>query len=165
MGKPIIFGTCRPPGDERLSDRPSVSRAERLLDALWQHEIQRVNDHLPKATRSLEELLKMEKAELETRGGDRYRFDREDLEFLAKELPEEYHGRVMLPMILTRRLDLGKGVFSVSGGIVELSIVRWILEDPSGRFELWRGEPYFVYRPQVGVLLAGHRTLFAVGFV
>ncbi|MEM2905221.1 MAG: DUF61 family protein [Candidatus Bathyarchaeia archaeon] len=141
---------------------------ERLLNALWQHEIERINDHLPKATRSLEELLGTEKPELPTRGGGRHYFEREDLEFLGKEIPRELHSRVMLPIILTRRLDLGKGVFSVSGGRIEKSIVRWLLETGGReRFQLYEDEdgPHFVYRPQVGILISGRRTLFAVGFV
>jgi len=145
----------------------SGSGTEKFLSALWQHEIERINDHLPKVTRTLEELLRMEKPELPARGGGHYHFDREDLEFLAREVPKEYHGQIRLPIILTRRLDLGKGIFSISGGRIEQSIVRWLLEDGSERkFELHDGreEPYFVYRPQVGVLLSSLRTIFAVGF-
>jgi len=139
---------------------PSDSGAERFLNALWQREIERINDHLPKVRRSLEELLKTDRPELPTRSGG--------LHYLAREIPEQYHGQVMLPIILARRLDLGKGIFTVSGSRIEQSIVRWLLEAGSqGKFEVHRGddEPLFIYRPQVGALIAGHRTLFAVAFV
>jgi len=147
---------------------PSDSGAERFLNALWQREIERINDHLPKVRRSLEELLKTDRPELPTRSGGLHYLDREDLEYLAREIPEQYHGQVMLPIILARRLDLGKGIFTVSGSRIEQSIVRWLLEAGSqGKFEVHRGddEPLFIYRPQVGALIAGHRTLFAVAFV
>jgi len=145
----------------------SSSGIDRFLKALWDHEVQKMNDHLPRERRSLEELLSMPKPSIPTRKGSDYTFDWESLRNLAELVPEEYHGRLHLPIILTRRTDLGKGTFSVSGGKLEAFLAERLLELNDKPFSSFQEAvlPLYIYRPQVGFLISKYRGLFAIAFV
>lgn len=137
---------------------------ERLLKALLQHEVEKLNEHLPKEFKTLEELLAMEEPRVETRDGGEIIFDRGELEMIASLLPRELHRQLRLPIVLLRRIDLGPGVFSVSGGKAEAYLALKLIS--RGR-DLGPGEvelPLYVYRPEVQELRRRLRTSTVVGF-
>ena len=97
------------------------------LDKLLEHEIDTLNDHLPRARIRLIDLLKEENPHFVTRCGDKSVFKVEELEWLSKEVPKKLHDSIRLPIVILRRLDLGQGIHSVSGNKTELFMIHRIL--------------------------------------
>lgn len=136
---------------------------ERAFKVLLKREMERLNDHLPKEYKTLDELLSMDSPSVEARDGGEIIFDRDELELIAQLIPKELYSQLRLPMVLLRRVDLGPGTFSLSGGKVEAYLALKLLGQadvsPDG-VEL----PLYIYRPQVQELRRRLRTLIVIGF-
>jgi len=138
--------------------------ADRAFKTLLKHEVERINEHLPKEYRTLSELLSMETPSVKARDGGEIIFDRGELEYVASLLPKELHSKLTLPIVLMRRIDLGPGVFSVSGGKVEAYVALRVLNE-GGHVDYEKVEtPLYIYRPQVQMLRRRLRTLTVIGF-
>ncbi|WXG40933.1 MAG: DUF61 family protein [Candidatus Freyarchaeum deiterrae] len=132
---------------------------------IWVREIEKLNDHLPRNYKTLEFLLESKDPYVLTMDGDRIVFKREELQSLAKIVPKKYHGKLQLPIVFIRRIDMGEGVFSISGGKIEKGIVMKLLglidnpfsEDESAFL------PY-IYRYQVLEIRRKIRSLTTIGF-
>lgn len=108
-------------------------RLSRLLKA----EIDKINLHLPKKVISLREVGSLENAGVYQRDGYFNSFDEKELEKMRKLIPKQFWGHVILPIIITRRRDLGKGVFSVGSSEANLYLIRQLITDlPS--YDIWR---------------------------
>lgn len=119
---------------------------------------------MPSEYRTLEELLSMESPSVKARDGGEIIFDKAELEMVARLLPKELHRQLRLPIVLLRRIDLGPGVFSVSGGRVEAYLTLKLLSR-KGEVSLDKVElPLYVYRPEVQELRQRLRTLTVIGF-
>lgn len=136
---------------------------EKLLKALLQHETEKLNEHLPKEFKTLEELLSMDDPCVKTRDGGEIIFDRAELRMIASLLPRELHSQLRLPIVLLRRIDLGPGVFSVSGGKIEAYLTLKLLSKREVTLNDVR-LPLYIYRPEVQELRRRLRTSTVVGF-
>ncbi len=97
------------------------------IDKLIEHDIDTLNDHLPRARTRLAHLLKEENPHFMTRSGEKSVFKAEELEWLSNEVPKQFHNSIRLPIVLLRRIDYGPGIHSVSGNKTELFMVHKIL--------------------------------------
>ena len=97
------------------------------IDKLIEHDIDTLNDHLPRARTRLAHLLKEEDPHFMTRSGEKSVFKAEELEWLRNEVPKQFHISIRLPIVLLRRLDYGPGIHSVSGNKTELFMIHKIL--------------------------------------
>jgi len=81
-------------------------------------------------------------------------------------VPKERHDQVKLPIIILRRMELGKSIYTVAGSLIEEFTVKKILGTTDANFtHMYRPEsPFFLYRPQVVELLRKFHTLFVIGF-
>lgn len=125
--------------------------------------MEKLNDHLPKEYKTLDELLSMDSPSVKARDGGEIIFDRGELELLAQLIPKELYGQLRLPIVLLRRVDLGPGTFSLSGGKVEAYLALKLL----GQVDVNLDEvelPIYIYRPQVQELRRKLRTLTVIGF-
>jgi uncharacterized protein (UPF0216 family) len=125
--------------------------------------VEKLNDHLPKEYKTLDELLSMDSPSVKARDGGEIIFDRGELELLAQLIPKELYGQLRLPIVLLRRVDLGPGTFSLSGGKVEAYLALKLLGQVDVNLdgvEL----PVYIYRPQVQELRRKLRTLIVIGF-
>lgn len=95
------------------------------VDRIIQMEIGRINSHLPKARKSLCELLKEDSPSIELRDGSLHYFRRSELEFL-KTLAGEEACLVKLPIILELS-TLDRGYFVVRGR-GEVRVIKKLLE-------------------------------------
>jgi uncharacterized protein (UPF0216 family) len=98
-----------------------------FLDRTLEHEIDSMNDHLPKKVIPLAVLLETERPSYETRSGLTSVIRREEIDFLAREVPKRLHQEFMLPIVMLRRVDLGLGIYSVAGGQPELFLIQRVL--------------------------------------
>lgn len=97
------------------------------MDKILEYEIDKINEHLPRARTRLAELLKEEDPHFITRSGEKSVFKAEELEWLSKEVPKQFHSLIRLPIVLLRRLDYGPGIHSISGNKTELFMIHKIL--------------------------------------
>ncbi len=89
-----------------------------------------------------------------------------ELRELAKIVPKEFHDHVKLPLIVLRRMELGRSVYTVSGERMEEFIVKKILgltdDDYRGIYK--HREQVYLYRAQVSGLLRRFHSLVVLGF-
>jgi uncharacterized protein (UPF0216 family) len=144
----------------------STRSLNRALDAVLGHELRKLNTHLPKQRRSLTELLKIKDPTVEATDGSAIVLKRSDLDEVAKIVPAEYQDRLMLPIIIIRRMDLGRSIYTVSGERVEEFTVKKILGLTNDEYyQMYKDqEPSYLYRPQVTELLRKFHSIFAIAF-
>lgn len=137
------------------------------LDKLLEHEIDTLNDHLPRARIRLIDLLKEENPHYVTRSGERSVFKGEELEWLSKEVPKNLHEFIRLPIVLLRRLDQGQGIHSISGNKTELFMIHKILgyDDLAWEnFAKWKPIDHLA-RPQVQIIRQKLPSTTSLGIV
>ena len=88
----------------------SKSTLERSFDALLSRELRKLNTHLPKQRRTLKELLVGEDVTIPTIDGSTILMKKSEIVELAKIVPPEHHGNLKLPLIVLRRMELGRSV-------------------------------------------------------
>ncbi len=144
-----------------------VRLAKRILDKIWQSDVEKINDHLPKEFKTLSQLLKSDTPNVVTKSGSLIIFDKDELNLIAKIIPQNFQNKLKLPIILLRRLDLGRGIYQVLGGKIEAYTILKILyrnnpdKSPSiNDINL----PLYLYRPQVFELKKLLKTSLVIGF-
>lgn len=143
-----------------------LEMSDKLLDLIWSLDIEKMNDHLPTERKSLKELLAEEKPQVQTKKKIFHRFRKEHLEIICQFFPENQWAEVMLPVILLRRTSLGKGIYSVSGGLRELYIVHRIsgrTSDKFSKFKLEEHQPY-VWKPEVFTAVRKIGSIVVTGY-
>lgn len=144
----------------------SGNTLDRATDAILGYELRKLNTHLPKQRLSLRELLLVEDPTVEAADGSAIVLKKSELQELANIVPAECHGSLKLPIIVLRRMELGRSVYTVSGERLEEFTVRKILGLTNQKFhQMYRDqEPAFLYRSQVSELLGRFHSLFVIGF-
>ena len=144
--------------DVRGFDRGFIERVSRILA----REIERINDHLPKESRTLKELLEMREPKVLTRAGDELLMDRRELELLADVVPAQHHDKLRLPIVILRMIEMGEGVYMICGGDLEAQVIAKILGPNAVHLHDGRA---FLYKPYIAILRSKLRTTTAIGFV
>lgn len=136
------------------------------IERLIEQDIDAINDHLPRTRPTLKELLELETPEYQTQTGDMSAFKSEEIKQLVNEVPAKFHDEVRLPIVILRRLDLGRGIYSVTGSKPELFLI-W---KAVGQVDLeWDKIAEWVpkdrmYRPQVQLLRRKLPSATCIGF-
>jgi uncharacterized protein (UPF0216 family) len=143
----------------------SSSTPDRTFDTLLTREIRKLNGHLPKQRRTLSELLRSHDPTVDTVDGSSILLRTSELEELAKIVPEPYQARLKLPIIVLRRMEVGKSIYTIAGERIEEFTVKKILgiTDLDYHQMYFDLEPSFLYRPQVGELLRRFHSLVVIG--
>ena len=144
----------------------SKSALERSFDALLGRELRNLNAHLPKQRRPLSELVKISDPTIEAVDGSSILLKTRELEALAKLIPPEYHDRLKLPIVILRRIELGKSIYTVAGEKIEEFTVQKVLGKTEAAYYQMHNarEPLFLYRPEVSELLKMFHSLFVIAF-
>lgn len=144
-----------------------MQERDRFADAVLRDEMRRLNTHLPKNRRTLEELLSDPSPSVESVSGHSIRMKKEQLEELSKSLPEDSAKRIRLPIIFLRRRDLGPGAYIVLGDPFEEYATRLLTGAFRGTFEEFKKQNQTVgtiYRPEISLLLRRFHSLIMIGF-
>ncbi len=136
---------------------------DRLLSTLWRNDIKNINDHLPKSQKYFNELVNEKNPSVNSVSGDKIIFREADLTSLGKLLDENEKKSLKLPIILIRRVDLGSGVYSVSGGGLEIKVLNRMLAEVGEKYSLDPQHPY-LYKPLVYILKRKFGTCIILGF-
>jgi uncharacterized protein (UPF0216 family) len=140
---------------------------DRFADAVFREELKRLNSHLPKNRRTLEELLADSSPTVSSISGHTIRMKREELGELYRSLPAEASKRVRLPIVLLRRSDLGTGAFTILGEPYEEYALLWLVGAFSGTFEDFKSSTrgtVTIYKPQISELLRRFHSVILIGF-
>lgn len=139
-------------------ERSFIDRVSRILA----REIEKINDHLPKESKTLRELLEMDEPKVLTRSGDELIMDKKELEMLASILPAQYHDKLRLPIIILRMVDMGEGVYMVCGGDLEVQVISKVLGEGAVHHHAGKA---FLYKPYIALLRSKLRTTTVIGFL
>jgi hypothetical protein len=126
--------------------------------------VKRLNVHLPKNRKTLQQLLNEDSPYVDTVDGNKIYFKRHDIEEVSKILPKKFYGSIMLPILIVRRIKLGKGVFTVMGGRLEKHLVKKVLGLTQKSFDETESGEVYLYKVQVQELLSKLGSLIVIGF-
>lgn len=144
-----------------------MQERDRFADAVLRDEMRRLNTHLPKNRRTLEELLADPSPSVESVSGHSIRMKKEQLEELSKSIPDDSAKRIRLPIIFLRRRDLGPGAYIVLGDPFEEYATRLLTGAFHGTFEEFKKQHQMVgtiYKPEISLLLRRFHSLIVIGF-
>ncbi len=138
----------------------------RIIERMLENDIDTANDHLPAKKKSLESLTQEDAPSYHTRSGELSRFLVEEIEHLAKDIPRGFHPTFMLPIIMLRRMDLGRGIYTIAGSKTELFFIHRTLSN--GTLE-WIDLPNWrpierLARPQVQMIRRMLPSTTCLGF-
>ena len=139
------------------------SKIERILE----HDIDTLNDHLPLSRVYLFDLLQEKNPHFITRSREKSVFKPEELEWLSKEVPKNFHKSIRLPIVILRRLDHGQGIHTIAGNKTELFLIHRILgyDDLSwDDYAKWKPIEQLA-RPQVQILRQKMPSTTSLGIV
>jgi len=140
--------------------------SDKLLDLIWSIDIEKMNDHLPAERKTLEQLLTEEKPKVKTKKNHMHYIRKKDLEVVKEILPKEEWHNIRLPIVLLRRTNLDRGLFSVSGGLCELFLIARITErtkDDFDTFKLGEHKPY-IWKPEAFTAIKKISSLIIIGY-
>jgi uncharacterized protein (UPF0216 family) len=137
------------------------------FDRIIEHEIDTANDHLPLRRKMLREIVESGQWDYQTRGGETSVFRQEEIEYLKSIVPSELQSEIHLPIIILRRTDLGKGLYTIAGCKAELFLVnRIVLGYDDLRWDelgTWKPAERLV-RPEVQILRKKLPSTTTIGF-
>ena len=141
-----------------MSKLPGCDRFLASID----HMVSKINEHLPKNRRTLKQLLTEEEPYVETIEGKKHFFKRKELETASNLIPKEIHEKIKFPLLIIRRVDKGKGIFTILGSDSERQVVMDILNLPET--SSFHGE-LIIYRIQIQELFSKLGfSLITIGF-
>lgn len=142
-----------------------MSRFNGFLSRI-EREIVQLNEHMPRTKKTLVQLLREEAPTYMTRDGQSSAVRREELEYLADEIPSRLHGEIMVPFTIIRRTSMGRGAHTIGGSKLEQFTLLKILDKVTVSFEFWRETPIpeIIYSPEVTILRRKLRTTTVLGF-
>lgn len=107
------------------------------FSAYMKHQIDNINQHLPRKTLTLRQVGLLKEPEVKLRDGTTQHFSSEELSTIRKSIPEVYHHRVQLPIIIARRRDFGPNAYTIGGDIGNLYIILSLFETDLPPFDVW----------------------------
>ena len=133
----------------------SIMSSETLnIDKLLELELRIANKHMPIQRFSLDELLKMDIPYVRLRDGSIHIFKRSELEKLKSYLSDYESKKLLLPIIIIMKPDLGEGVAVVEDPIAS-NVIRKLLGLPQDN-----ESKLVLYRPQIAFLRRNFDTIF-----
>ncbi|MHA1557529.1 MAG: DUF61 family protein [Candidatus Heimdallarchaeota archaeon] len=140
--------------------------SDKMLDLIWKLDIEKMNDHLPTERKTLTELLSEEKPQVKSKKNKTHKIKKKDLETICALFPEEEWKNVNLPIVLLRRTEMEKGLYSVSGGVRELYIIHRLSRRTSekfSRFKLDDHQPY-IWKPEAFTAIRKAGSIIIIGY-
>ena len=140
--------------------------SKKVLDLIWSLDIEKMNDHLPTERKTLSELLEDENPQIQTKKNKLHKIRRKDLELICEILPESEWSKIKLPIILLRRTEMAKGIYSISGGIQELYVVHKLSKKTNKNYRsfiLEENTPY-IWKPEAFTAIRKAGSIIIVGY-
>lgn len=139
-----------------------ASQNDDRFESLLSNILRTVNDSLPKKVVKYRDIVEKGVEGVETVGGWLHRFDRQDIEKIAKQLPQSILDRLHLPFVLVKSIEMEESVYilRVYGSEAEAFQMLMGLETLP---RTSRG-PY-TYKPFVAEFINRYPSLAVLGFL
>jgi uncharacterized protein (UPF0216 family) len=141
--------------------------SDRFAATVLRDDLRRLNSHLPKNRRPLDELLAEDSPSVPSISGHVIKMKKQELLDLSYSIPNLDGSKIRLPIILLRRTDLGPGAFVVLGDPYEEYAMSVLSGSFRGTFDEYRkrgSTASVIYKPQVSLLLRRFHSLVTIGF-
>lgn len=132
------------------------SDGEGIGKTFWEVELRRLNEGLPRARKSLAELLKDGSPSYANAGGEVVQMDRGEIVDFSTLVPEPKRGGVSLPIVIMKEAALKRGTYRIQGNAEEVKAVNAALRRST--------ESQFLYRPEVLELSGRFPSLITFGY-
>ena len=132
------------------------SQEDTVIKGLIVRELRVVNKHLPLKRLSLYELINMETPHVILMDGSVHFFRRAELKKLSSYIEQDEWDKLLLPIIITIRPDIGDGIATIDDAVA-IKVVSRILgiEMPSKNME-----KLILYKPHLAALRIVFDTIF-----
>ncbi|MCS7110381.1 MAG: DUF61 family protein [Candidatus Caldarchaeum sp.] len=133
-----------------------------FVDEWLSQTLRKINDVLPRRVELLNRLLEMPTPFVETVGGGRHYFDRNELLAVKQSLPEEVVENLFLPIVFSKNLSFGEHTYIIKARGTEPEAFRILMKI---RHLPKADDAYYTYKPLVSEFLNRYPTLGVVGYV
>jgi uncharacterized protein (UPF0216 family) len=141
------------------------NKLEKLFGRMIREEVRRLNEHLPKKRKSLKTLLEEKTPSVQTQDGRTIFMNKKELEKFAEIVPIHLQNKIELPIVIQRRFDLGKSIYTVMGNKLEEFTLKRALELADHDFSEYEEEDSFnIFKPYLSELMRMFHTLIVIGF-
>ncbi|MBS7629152.1 DUF61 family protein [Candidatus Bathyarchaeota archaeon] len=141
------------------------SPLEKSFRSILREEVRRLNQHLPKRRKSLRDLIVEDEPSVEAIDGTLIVMSKDELLRLAGIVPENLHDKVQLPIVVQRRFDLGRSIYTVLGGRLEEFTLKYALGLADREFKDYEAEGrFYIYKPYLSELIRMFHSLIVIGF-
>lgn len=124
------------------------------IEKLLELELRVVNRHLPLRRLSIEELMSMPHPYVKLRDGSLHIFKKSELKKLRSYLSDEEARKLLLPIIIVLRPDLGEGVAVIEDPVAARVVARLI------DIKYSEGDKLVLYKPHIAALRRSYDTIF-----
>lgn len=131
---------------------------ERVDKLLWEVELKKLNESLPKERIRVSDLLNESRPAYKNLAGETVYLNREELNEFARAVPKGSSNLVRLPIVIVRESTLKKGTYLIDGNEREIETVNRLLDRP----------PYnnkYLFRPEVLELTRRFPSIITFGFI
>jgi uncharacterized protein (UPF0216 family) len=143
----------------------SESQIDKIFESMIEEEVRKLNYHLPKTRKPLKILLEEDTPSVETQDGRSILMKREEITKISDIVPSYLQDKIQLPIIIQRRFDLGKSIYTVMGNKLEEFTLKKALDLTDHDFNEYEEEDTFhIFRPYLSELIRKFHTLIVIGF-
>ncbi|MDW8063260.1 MAG: DUF61 family protein [Candidatus Caldarchaeum sp.] len=133
-----------------------------FVDEWLSQTLRKINDVLPRKAEPLNKLLEMDEPFVETVGGGRHYFDKNELMAVKQALPKEVVENLFLPIVFSKNLSLGEHTYVIKARGTEPEAFRILMNI---RQLPKADDVHYTYKPLVAEFLNRYPTLGVVGYV
>lgn len=138
------------------------------LSKFLKHEIESVNNHLPKNRVSLKKAGEGNTI-YENREGAQLYINKKEIEILLEICPKDKYKDVYLPILIIRRRDLGRGTYVITGELIDQFLVLKAIKKYEGSWDDFKKENHtpsgmYLYKPNLIDLRKILPTSTIIGF-
>lgn len=143
----------------------SESQIEKIFEAMIEEEVRKLSYYLPKTRKTLKILLEEDTPSVETQDGKSILMKKEEMAKLSDIVPSYLQDKIQLPIIIQRRFDLGKSIYTVMGNKLEEFTLKKALDLTDHDFNEYEEEDTFhIFKPYLSELIRMFHTLIVIGF-
>lgn len=133
-----------------------IEEDDRLSKILWEVELKKLNESLPKIRKPLSNLLTEDDPYYITLINEKVPLNKKEIESVASLIPKDKLELVYLPIIIIKEWGSKKGVYTIQGNDIERGIINTILKKPK--------DNRYVYLPEILELSKRIPSLIVFGF-
>lgn len=133
-----------------------MDEEDKLTKLLWEVELKRLNENLPKVRKPLSTLLFEEDPHYITMTNEKVSFNKNEIKEFSSYLSEEECKYVNLPIVIVKESGSKKGVFTILGNPLEIAVVNRILKKEE--------TDKFIFLPEIIELTGKFPSLITFGY-